>query len=179
MGWWPRFGGVTDASSGERFDYDEFGLFHENIAEFDLDVDHRPPVERVSSPAADDPRRSLSALRFGAAPIRTVFVHGGAQNAHTWDTVILALGEPALAIDLPGHGHSDWRSDGGYTPRNMADDVAAATTRRPPIAGAYMSTSAAPTTRSTSPNAPSPTCDERGDRIAALRSSVACGPRLR
>jgi pimeloyl-ACP methyl ester carboxylesterase len=36
-----------------------------------------------------------------------VFLHGGAQNAHTWDTVALALGVPLLCIDLPGHGHSD------------------------------------------------------------------------
>ena len=35
-----------------------------------------------------------------------VFLHGGGQNAHTWDTVIVGLGEPALAVDLPGHGHS-------------------------------------------------------------------------
>jgi pimeloyl-ACP methyl ester carboxylesterase len=126
---------VTDVPAGERFDYDEFGLFHENVAEFDLDVDELPPVERVTGPAADDPDRSVSALRFGAAPPKVVFVHGGAQNAHTWDTVILALGEPALAVDLPGHGHSEWRDDGGYTPRNMADDVAAAIRRHaaPPV----------------------------------------------
>jgi hypothetical protein len=34
-------------------------------------------------------------------------LHGGAQNAHTWDTVALALDVPLLCIDLPGHGHSD------------------------------------------------------------------------
>ena len=43
-------------------------------------------------------------------------IHGGAQNAHTWDTVALALGRPLLAVDLPGHGHSGWRDDGAYTP---------------------------------------------------------------
>jgi pimeloyl-ACP methyl ester carboxylesterase len=51
-------------------------------------------------------------------------VHGGAQNAHTWDTVALALGRASLSIDLPGHGHSDWRADGAYSPLNLADDVA-------------------------------------------------------
>ena len=40
-------------------------------------------------------------------PPELVLVHGGAQNAHTWDTVALALGRPLLTIDLPGHGHSD------------------------------------------------------------------------
>jgi len=31
--------------------------------------------------------------------------------------VILGLGEPALAIDLPGHGRSAWREDGDYGPK--------------------------------------------------------------
>jgi pimeloyl-ACP methyl ester carboxylesterase len=38
--------------------------------------------------------------------------------------VCLALGEPILAIDLPGHGHSSWRDDGDYTPRSLAFDIA-------------------------------------------------------
>ena len=49
-----------------------------------------------------------------------VFLHGGGQNAHTWDTVIVGLGEPALAVDLPGHGHSAWREDGDYSPQHNA-----------------------------------------------------------
>lgn len=47
----------------------------------------------------------LSGLAFGTRP-RIVFLHGGQMNAHTWDGVILRLGRPALAYDLPGHGHS-------------------------------------------------------------------------
>ena len=53
-----------------------------------------------------------------------VLLHGGAQNAHTWDTVALALGRPLLAIDLPGHGHSDWREDHAYFPVENARAVA-------------------------------------------------------
>jgi pimeloyl-ACP methyl ester carboxylesterase len=53
-------------------------------------------------------------------------VHGGAQNAHTWDTVALALDRPLVAVDLPGHGHSDWREDRRYWPVDNAGDVAAA-----------------------------------------------------
>jgi pimeloyl-ACP methyl ester carboxylesterase len=53
-----------------------------------------------------------------------VFLHGGAQNAHTWDTVVLGLGEPALAVDLPGHGRSAWRDDGDYSPQRNAAAVA-------------------------------------------------------
>ncbi len=107
-------------------DYDEFGLFHENIAEFDLDVDVMPAVERLEVTIDDDgSTRVVSALRWGSGEVEIVFLHGGAQNAHTWDTVALALGRPALAVDLPGHGHSGWRQDGGYSPMNLADDVAA------------------------------------------------------
>lgn len=77
-----------------------------------------PAVERVE-------RGPISALRWGAisAPPRVVFLHGGGQNAHTWDTVILGLGLPALAIDLPGHGHSAWREDGDYGPTPNAATI--------------------------------------------------------
>jgi pimeloyl-ACP methyl ester carboxylesterase len=107
-------------------DYDEFGLFHENIAEFDLDVAELPSVVRVDTPVPDGDggSRTVSALRWGSGDPEFVLVHGGAQNAHTWDTVALALGRPVLSVDLPGHGHSDWRADGAYSPMNLADDVA-------------------------------------------------------
>ena len=106
--------------------YDEFALFEENIAEFGLDVDQLPPVRRIETSVGgvDGPSRQISALRWGDGPPEFVLVHGGAQNAHTWDTVALALGRPLVAIDLPGHGHSDWRDDGAYSPINLADDLA-------------------------------------------------------
>ena len=89
----------------ERIPYDEFGLFHENAAEHGLPFD-APPVVTREHVAMEDGRR-MSALRWGTDSPRIVFLHGGAQNAHTWDTVALALGLPVLCIDLPGHGHSD------------------------------------------------------------------------
>jgi pimeloyl-ACP methyl ester carboxylesterase len=106
-------------------DYDEFGLFDENIAEFELDVVTLPPVARVET-AVDTSGRVVSALRWGSSAPEVVLIHGGAQNAHTWDTVALALGRPVVAIDLPGHGHSGWRDDGAYAPTNLADDIAVA-----------------------------------------------------
>jgi pimeloyl-ACP methyl ester carboxylesterase len=108
----------------ERIAYDEFGLFHENASEYGLTLAEPPIVRRVE--VAVDGARTVSALLWGTASPQIVFLHGGAQNAHTWDTVILALGPAlsAVAIDLPGHGHSGWREDGRYTPQNMADDVA-------------------------------------------------------
>ena len=105
--------------------YDEFGLFHENAEEFGLPL-AGPPQVRRESVEVDESGRRLSALVWGAASPRYVLLHGGAQNAHTWDTVALALGEPLVAIDLPGHGHSDHRDDGPFSPRDNARDVAVA-----------------------------------------------------
>lgn len=113
-------GGNPDA---DGFAYDEFAYFGENCAEYALEVPDAPTVERVGHTLASG--RVVSALRWGAGEPRLVLLHGGAQNAHTWDTVLLALGGiDALAIDLPGHGHSGWRDDGAYGPHTNADDVA-------------------------------------------------------
>ena len=124
--------GVSD----HRGNYDEFGLFHENIAEFDLDVSEVPSVTRVDTPVddGDGGTRMVSALRWGIGEPEYVLLHGGAQNAHTWDTVALTLGRPLLAVDLPGHGHSGWRSDGAYSPMNAADDVAVVVAAHAPAA---------------------------------------------
>lgn len=84
--------------------YDEFSLFGENLREWVLDVPV-PPVRRFF--VAVDGLRQLSGLRWGERDPELVLVHGGAQNAHTFDTVALALQRPLLALDLPGHGHSD------------------------------------------------------------------------
>ena len=87
---------------------DEFAYLPENAAQAGVSGP-LPPVARID-------RGPLSALRWGTEPVKVVFLHGGGQNAHTWDTVILGLGLPALAIDLPGHGRSEWREDGDYGP---------------------------------------------------------------
>lgn len=105
------------------FEYDEFAFFDENCAEYAIRRPADLHVERVSLAALDG--RRLSGLRWGTAPAALVLLHGGAQNAHTWDTVLLALDQPALALDLPGHGHSDRRPDGWYDPRNNAAAVVA------------------------------------------------------
>ena len=105
--------------------YDEFSMFADNVAEAGLEWRGQPHVERRSIAVSGG--RKLSALIWQPdEPADLVLLHGGAQNAHTWDTVALALDRPLVAIDLPGHGHSDWRDDGNYQPQNMADDVATA-----------------------------------------------------
>jgi len=131
---------VADVSNVAASAYDEFGLFHENIAEFHLDVDDLPQVVRVETPVddGDDGARMVSALRWGSDEPEFVLVHGGAQNAHTWDTVALALGRPLLAVDLPGHGQSEWRADGAYSPMNLADDIAVVVAAHAPWARAVV-----------------------------------------
>jgi pimeloyl-ACP methyl ester carboxylesterase len=103
--------------------YDEFALFHENAEEYG--IPYVPPV--VSRRPVDlGDGRLLSALVWGESEPEYVFLHGGAQNAHTWDTVLLALNRPAVAVDLPGHGHSDGGRSGYLETDDNADDVAAA-----------------------------------------------------
>ena len=108
----------------ERVPYDEFSMFHENAEEFGLPYDEPPTVRRASVEL--EPGRRLSALVWGDGDPELVFLHGGAQNAHTWDTVAMALGRPLVALDLPGHGHSDGGRNGSVDVASNAEDVAVA-----------------------------------------------------
>jgi pimeloyl-ACP methyl ester carboxylesterase len=116
--------------------YDEFSLFRENIEEWNLDVTV-PPVQRFF--VAVDGLRQLSGLRWGVGEPEFVLVHGGAQNAHTFDTVALALQRPLIAFDLPGHGHSDPSPYGNSAISTHARDIARAieqlTTAPVPLVG--------------------------------------------
>jgi pimeloyl-ACP methyl ester carboxylesterase len=100
--------------------YDEFSLFSENAEEFGIPWTGPPTVRRTAVEVA--PGQQMSALVWGSAPPELVLIHGGAQNAHTWDTVALELDVPLVALDLPGHGHSSHRDDHVYWP---ADNAAA------------------------------------------------------
>ncbi|MBN9178444.1 MAG: alpha/beta hydrolase [Microbacterium sp.] len=116
---------------------DEFDFLPAQAAELGVAA---PPVRRLDHALPDG--RTISALQYGDAatgafpdPVVT-FLHGAGLNAHTWDTTVLALGLPALALDLPGHGDSSWREDAAYTGRTLAADVApaiAAWTRGPQV----------------------------------------------
>jgi pimeloyl-ACP methyl ester carboxylesterase len=107
---------VTDISDDELVGLSEFALLPENAEQAGVEGPV-PHVQRIDA-------GSVSALQWGDSSPRVVFLHGGGQNAHTWDTVIVGLGQPALAVDLPGHGRSAWREDGNYSPQNNAASVA-------------------------------------------------------
>ncbi len=101
---------------------DEFSFLAEQAAGIGIEG----PVPRGERLTLDLPDgRTLSALRYGVEPPVVTLLHGAGLNAHTWDTTVLALGLPALAIDLPGHGDSSWRDDMAYVAQVLAPDVAA------------------------------------------------------
>ncbi|CAB4751731.1 unannotated protein [freshwater metagenome] len=120
----PQKPAPTENPDSAEFVYNEFSHFAGNCNEYALPWDGQAQVTRVSHELPDG--RVASALKWGDGPPELVLLHGGAQNAHTWDTVALALRPCSiLAVDLAGHGHSDWRTDGAYGPQNNADDAAA------------------------------------------------------
>jgi pimeloyl-ACP methyl ester carboxylesterase len=119
----------------ERIDYDEFGLFRENAEEYGLSFDAPPVVRRTFVEVAPD--RKLSALVWQDGEPELVLLHGGAQNAHTWDTVAMALDRPLVALDLAGHGHSDGPGEHRDLSRR-AQEIATAIRRLAPSARAVV-----------------------------------------
>lgn len=101
---------------------DEFSLLAEEAAEFGIAWTGQPAVERLTFTTSEG--RAVSAIRWGTAEPEVVLLHGGGLNAHTWDATALALGRPLLALDMPGHGHSDWHPGGDYRPETNAIAVA-------------------------------------------------------
>ena len=55
-----------------------------------------------------------------------VLLHGGGQTRHSWGSVaehLASRGCRAVAMDLRGHGRSDWASDGDYRISAFAADL--------------------------------------------------------
>ena len=102
---------------------DEFALVAQAAAEAGT-AGEMPRVRRswVNVPAGGH----VSGLFWGDGPPEVVFLHDIGESARAWDAVALAAGRPSVAIDLPGHGRSDWRRDGSYEPARLASAVAEA-----------------------------------------------------
>lgn len=66
-------------------------------------------------------------LDWGGTGRPLVFLHGGGLNAHTWDLVCLSLRKRyrCLALDLRGHGESDWSAECDYSVEAEARDLEA------------------------------------------------------
>jgi pimeloyl-ACP methyl ester carboxylesterase len=103
---------------------DEFELIAETAAEAGAAPGALPRVRRswVNVPAGGH----VSGVFWGDGPPELVFLHDRGESARAWDAVALTVGLPSVAIDLPGHGRSDWRRDGRYEPAVLASSVAEA-----------------------------------------------------
>ncbi|MFI5956293.1 alpha/beta fold hydrolase [Cryptosporangium sp. NPDC051539] len=115
---------------------DEFASLTEVADELGLPHDRIPPIRR--RPVEVSPGWMTSVVTWGTGPPELVFLHGGGQNARTWDLVALCLDRPAIAVDLPGHGHSYWRDDHDYGPVRNAQAVATVVERLAPDAAAVV-----------------------------------------
>jgi pimeloyl-ACP methyl ester carboxylesterase len=72
---------------------------------------------KLAADVAGDPENPLAIL-----------LHGGGQTRHSWGTTLNALAQRGwytLAVDLRGHGDSEWAADGDYTLDAFAGDVLA------------------------------------------------------
>ncbi len=85
-----------------------------------FDAHHRSRLARVGG-------LDLHFTEWNPGGTRTVLlIHGMIVQCHTWDPFALELskrGYHVLAVDLRGHGRSDW-SRAGYSVRDFATDLA-------------------------------------------------------
>ncbi|WP_051423177.1 alpha/beta fold hydrolase [Arthrobacter sp. MA-N2] len=96
---------------------DEISLINDHAHALGVAV---PTVERRLVP--DEPA-NVSGVYWGTDP-GLVVLHGARLDAHTWNGVLLRLGVPAVAYDLPGHGHSRHLAPDEYTVSTMAGILA-------------------------------------------------------
>ncbi len=131
----PNTGIPGETSTSEP---DSQGWFEDTLAsasELDLSfIDPRPPVRRYASVNG----LQLSYLDWGNEHLPTLlFVHGFAQQAHSWDFAALAIRDVVhvVSIDLRGHGESDRAPNGTYSFDDMYADLDAfiSSTNRLPI----------------------------------------------
>ena len=70
-------------------------------------------------------RLAADVLGYGPRP-PVLLLHGGGQTRHAWDSTAKSLvskGWTTVAVDLRGHGDSEWSADGDYSLDAFADDV--------------------------------------------------------
>lgn len=90
---------------------------------FDAALAWRPEVRSVRVDGADVRYRRWAPAERQRDGV--VFVHGGAAHAQWWDHVapLLATGAGVVALDLSGHGDSDWRA--AYTRDGWVEEIVA------------------------------------------------------
>jgi pimeloyl-ACP methyl ester carboxylesterase len=71
-------------------------------------------------------RNRLAADVFGDAGRPVLLLHGGGQTRHAWRRTAVEIaraGQIAYAVDLRGHGESEWIANGAYAFQDFAADV--------------------------------------------------------
>jgi non-heme chloroperoxidase len=102
------------------------------------------PVDDDVTRIEGDGVRLAADLRGDPSGPPVLLVHGIGQTRHAWGAAASALaaeGRRTCAIDLRGHGDSDWSPDGGYGIDRHCADVRAVVRglgRRPALVGASM-----------------------------------------
>ncbi len=88
---------------------------------------------------------SIAAEATGNADALPVLLaHGGGQTRHAWKRVTADLanaGFRPIAIDMRGHGDSEWSAEGAYETRDFASDlvsIASKMDRKPALVGASL-----------------------------------------
>jgi esterase len=114
---------------------DEFSMLDEVADEVGIARQAIPSIRRVF---VSTDGGEIGAIVWAEQNPEMVFLHGGGQNAHTWDLVAATLGRPAVAIDLPGHGTSSWRGDKDYSPEMNAIAVDRAIAEIAPTASTFV-----------------------------------------
>lgn len=87
-----------------------------------------PPVDTPHDGTVTAGAVALHYLGWGIPDGRPLlFLHGGSAHARWWDLVAreLAPSFRGIALDLRGHGESEWSADGDYRLDTHAGDVAA------------------------------------------------------
>jgi pimeloyl-ACP methyl ester carboxylesterase len=75
-----------------------------------------------------DGNRLAADVAGNASDPPAILLHGGGQTRHSWGTTLAALADKGwrtYAVDLRGHGDSEWAADGDYTLDAFAGDVRA------------------------------------------------------
>jgi pimeloyl-ACP methyl ester carboxylesterase len=133
---------VSGGSDFESSTLDDVGLSRDRRgagSDFPDELDHLRALVRASGVVVDeialpsDKDILANGIRLhyldweGAAKRPIIFLHGGGLTAHTWDVICLALRSRfrCYALDLRGHGDSEWSSNLRYGLDEHAQDLAA------------------------------------------------------
>src|SRR6266498_1681214 len=89
------------------------------------------PLSRAQTPASTDRFVTVNGLRlhyleWGAATRPSmILLHGIARHAHTFDHIAsdFARDYHVLAVDMRGHGDSDWSPEGAYLVEDYVKDI--------------------------------------------------------